>query len=262
MDRDDTGCSGRSRSRRPPRAPRGRPGRARPCPAPSKTSASTSSSCRRPTNHSWKRERPGGRDDVRAQRVVGRRAARRVARPAALAEARGDRRERLSGAERLRAHEMEAEVEVAEHEPALPAPRASPTRAPARSRPARPQPRSVVVQPGERVEDRVEVGRDVQPEHLDVVADVADHRQLARREDVVQAARELRAADAAGEEDDVHRQARVTTAVRQHGARARGRRARPVARGRRACRRRPRARGSRRSRSLRAARNRAALPGP
>ena len=40
--------------------------------------------------------------------------------------------------------------------------------------PARPQPRSSSLQPGERVEDRVEVGRDVQAEHLDVVADVAD----------------------------------------------------------------------------------------
>ena len=62
-----------------------------------------------------------------------------------------------------------------------------------------------VVQPGEAVEDGVEVGRDVQAEHLEVVADVADHRQLARREHVVEPGRELRAADAAGEEDDVHR---------------------------------------------------------
>ena len=37
-----------------------------------------------------------------------------------------------------------------------------------------------VVEAGEGVEHGVEVGRDVQPEHLEVVADVADHRQLTR----------------------------------------------------------------------------------
>ena len=70
--------------------------------------------------------------------------------------------------------------------------------------PARPQPRSVSFRPGEAVEDGVEVGRDVEPEHLQVVADVADDRQLARPEHVVQPGRELGAADAAREENDVH----------------------------------------------------------
>ena len=40
-----------------------------------------------------------------------------------------------------------------------------------------------VDQIAERVEQAVEVGRDVEPEDLDVVADVADHGQLARLED-------------------------------------------------------------------------------
>ena len=55
--------------------------------------------------------------------------------------------------------------------------------------PARPQPRSASFEAGEGVEDGVEIGRDVQAEHLEVVADVADHRELARREHVVEAAR-------------------------------------------------------------------------
>ena len=42
----------------------------------------------------------------------------------------------------------------------------------------------LVVESGERVEHRVEVGRDVQAEHLDVVPDVPDHCELARREHI------------------------------------------------------------------------------
>ena len=44
----------------------------------------------------------------------------------------------------------------------------------------------------------------MQAEHLQVVADVADDRQLAGREDVVETRSELGAADPAGEENDVH----------------------------------------------------------
>ena len=104
----------------------------------------------------------------------------RVARPAARHEPRRDRRERLSAAQRLRADEMQPEVEVAEHEPALATPRSRRLeRLPALPGPAPAALR--VVEPGEAVEDRVEVGRDVQAEHLEVVADVADDRQLTRR---------------------------------------------------------------------------------
>ena len=49
---------------------------------------------------------------------------------------------------------------------------------------ARPQPRCSSLSTGERVEDRVEVGRDVQAEHLEVVADVADDGDVARLDDV------------------------------------------------------------------------------
>ena len=52
----------------------------------------------------------------------------------------------------------------------------------------------------------------MQAEHLEVVADVADHGELARREHVVEPGRELRAADAAGEEDDLH-DARRSSAI-------------------------------------------------
>ena len=98
---------------------------------------------------------------------------------------------------------MEADVEVAEHEPAFATPGAGGLeRLP---RLAGPPPATLgVVEPGEPVEDGVEVGRDVEAEHLDVVADVADDRQLTRREHVVEPGRELRAADAAREEHDVH----------------------------------------------------------
>ena len=148
------------------------------------------------------RERALGRDEsVRSRSSVAGRS--RVARPAAASEAGGHGRQRLAVAERLRAHEMEADVEVAEHEPALAAPGAG--RLERLPRLAGPPPAALgVVQAGEAVEDGVEVGRDVEAEHLEVVADVADDRQLARREHVVEPGGELGAADAAGEEDDVH----------------------------------------------------------
>ena len=44
----------------------------------------------------------------------------------------------------------------------------------------------------------------METEHLEVVADIADHSQLARREHVVQPCGKLRAADAAAEQNDVH----------------------------------------------------------
>ncbi len=116
---------------------------------------------------------------------------------------------------------MEAEVEVAEPEPVLPAPAAHRfERLPGLAGPAPAALR--VVETGEGVEDRVEVGGDVQAEHLEVVADVADDGQLPGREHVVEAGRELGAADAAGEEDDVHagrlacsRSATVSTSSRR-----------------------------------------------
>ena len=44
----------------------------------------------------------------------------------------------------------------------------------------------------------------MQAEHLDVVPDVADDRELSRREHVLEPAGEAGAAAAAGEDDDLH----------------------------------------------------------
>jgi hypothetical protein len=55
----------------------------------------------------------------------------------------------------------------------------------------------LVIQVCERIEDGVEVRRHVHAEHLEVVADVPDHRHLCRIGDVDEAANEPRPADAA-----------------------------------------------------------------
>ena len=104
-------------------------------------------------------------------------------------------------AQRLRAHEVQAEVSVAELEPRLAAePGHDLHRLP---RLVRAAPAALLVRDaGERVEDAVEVGRDVKAEHLDVVADVADHGHRRRLHDLDETAQEARAADAAGEHDD------------------------------------------------------------
>ena len=139
---------------------------------------------------------------MRPQMVVGRRDDLRLdARP--LAQLARDLRERRAVPKPLRSHEMEAEVEVAEPEPVLAAP-------PARRRERVPAlagaaPAALVVDEAcERVEQRVEVGRDVQPEDLEVVADVADDGQLTGREDVRETSREAGAAASAREQDDLH----------------------------------------------------------
>src|SRR5262249_57289253 len=127
-------------------------------------------------------------------------------------EPRGDRGERVAGAQRLRPHEVDAEVEVAEPEPALAAELGDGLeRLPglARAAPAL----RLVEAAGERVEDRVEVGRDVEPEHLEVVADVAHDRQLARVDRLRDRPCEPRAAEAAGQDDDVHRAEPVRSAA-------------------------------------------------
>ena len=148
------------------------------------------------------RKAAGRRVDPGAQPVVRRRQDRRLD-PESPREAGRDHRERLAGAQRLGPHEVEPEVAVAEPEPVLAAERGDgPERLPrlARAAPAA----LLVVQPGERVEDAVEVGRDRETEDVEVVADVADHRHVGRIDGADEAAREARAADAAGEERDLH----------------------------------------------------------
>ena len=139
--------------------------------------------------------------------------------PERLGEPQRDRRERLSASQRLGAHEVQAEVEVAELEPVFASERAHGLqRAPGLV--GTPPAALLVVQPCERVQDRVEVRRDVQPEHLDVVADVPDHGDLSRLDGVDQSPDEPRAAHAAGEDDDPHtctRSAGVSTSSRRPG---------------------------------------------
>src|SRR5215210_2083053 len=100
------------------------------------------------------REDSSGRLDPGEERVVGRRQDRR-ADAERLREPSGDRRERIASAQRARADEMEAEAE-----PVLPAERGDRLqRVPglARASPAA----FLVVEAGERVEQRVEVRADV-----------------------------------------------------------------------------------------------------
>ena len=66
-----------------------------------------------------------------------------------------------------------------------------------------PAPRRVD-QPGQGVRDRVEVGRDVQAEQLDVVGDVADHGDVPRRHDLHEPVEEAGGADAAREHGHDH----------------------------------------------------------
>ena len=135
--------------------------------------------------------------------IVGRRQQSAASRPSRAASRAVTAESGSPRAEGLRAHEVEAEVAVAEPEPRLAAERRGALeRVP---RLVRTAPAALLVgQAGERVEDRVEVGRDVEAEHLDVVADVADDRELARVDHLDEPAQEARAADAARQADDLH----------------------------------------------------------
>src|SRR5689334_10088531 len=62
----------------------------------------------------------------------------------------------------------------------------------------------LVSETGQRVEDAVEVGRNVEAEDLDVVPDVSDHGHVRRIDDVDEAPQEPSASDTAREHDDLH----------------------------------------------------------
>ncbi len=147
-------------------------------------------------------EAPRGRVEPGSEPIVGGRQDRRLD-PESPREPGRDGGERLAGAQRLRPDEVEAEIAVAEPEPVLAAERRD--RAERLPGLAGPAPASLlVVQAGEGVEDAVEIGRDRHPEHLEVVADVADDGEIRAARHVDEAAGEARSADAAGEEDDLH----------------------------------------------------------
>ena len=93
---------------------------------------------------------------------------------------------------------METDVAVAEREPVLPAqPLGQLERV--RRLVAHAPAALLVEQAGERVEDGVEVGRDVQAEDLDVVADVDDRRHLLGPGGAGERVHEARAAEPAAE---------------------------------------------------------------
>ena len=101
-----------------------------------------------------------------------------------------------------RAGQVQPEVEVAQPEPGVGAP-SSPRLLERPRRVAAHAPALLGVDPaGERVEHRVQVGRDVQPVRLEVVADVADDRDRRRIDHLDQALEEACAADTAGEHRD------------------------------------------------------------
>ena len=140
--------------------------------------------------------------DPRPQPVVGGGQQRRLD-PECLGQPGGHGRQRLAPRERLRADEVQAEVAVAEHEPALPSKaRGLLERDPALVR--APPSALRVGDAGERVEDAVQIGRDVHAEHLDVVADVADHRHVRRIRGLREPAQKPSTADAARERHDLH----------------------------------------------------------
>src|SRR5438093_737523 len=104
---------------------------------------------------------------------------------------------------RIGPHEVKAEVAVTEPEPLVAAQlrhRLERTPALVRAPPAA----LLVGAAGERVEDAVQIGRDVQAEHLDVVRHVAYDGNVAWIDDSHHAAQEPRAPNAARKDSDVH----------------------------------------------------------
>src|SRR5947208_6520496 len=112
---------------------------------------------------------------------------------------------------------------------------------------------------GERVEQRVEVRRDVQALDLEVVADVGNHRHIARPDDLGQRLHEPGAADSPCQDGDLHLAAkrRLSSAARVLAPRRPSRRSRSLSESTSSAR-----FGISTSRDGASARNRGALPGP
>ena len=149
------------------------------------------------------RELSGGRGDPRPQAVVGRGQQDRFD-PERASQASGHGGQRLAAAQRLGPREVQPEVAVAELEPRLgPGLGRRVARVPGllRAAPAL----GLVENARERVEDRVQVGRDVEARDLEIVAHVPDDRDVTRVERLRQRAREAGASEPACEQRDLHR---------------------------------------------------------
>src|SRR5262249_4334109 len=156
------------------------------------------------------------RQDLGAHGVV-RRRQERAREPEAAGDARGDRGERLAARERLGAHEVQADVAVAEQEPAVAAgPLDGVERVPRLVR--APPAARLLGEPAERVEDRVEVRRDVQAEDLGVVRHVRYNDNVARIDYSHESPQEPRAADATREHRDCRHARTETTAAMPENA--------------------------------------------
>ena len=96
---------------------------------------------------------------------------------------------------------MQRQIAIAEPKPVLAAERADAVH----ERPGLVTPApagSGIVDARERVGQRVDIGRDVQPKMLEIVAGVGDHEQFFGRQDAAQTERQFRATDAAGQRHD------------------------------------------------------------
>ena len=153
------------------------------------------------------------RVEPRSQPIVRRRQDRHLE-PECGRELRGHRGKRLSRAQSLRAHELQAEVAVAEPEPRLAAEDFDGCQRVPRL--VGPPPAALLVgQVGQRIDDAVEVRRHGEAEHVEVVADVDDRSDAGRIHRIDEPAQEARSADAAAEDRDLHpRYARVFAPTR------------------------------------------------
>ena len=114
-----------------------------------------------------------------------------------------DLTQRASGAEPLGAPHVRRQVAVADLEPRLLAQLGQ--LAERRQRVAAHAPAEFALESGKGVDDRVDVGRDVQPMPLEVVADVADGGDVRRVGGAAQPFEESGGAHAAGQHGDAHR---------------------------------------------------------
>src|SRR5258705_822393 len=96
---------------------------------------------------------------------------------------------------------MQREISIAEPKQVLAAERADAVHE--RPRLVTPPPTNGgIIDARERVEQRVDIGRDAEPKMLEIVAGVGDHEQFAGRQDAAQTECQFRAADPAGQRHD------------------------------------------------------------